>query len=124
MSERPSTDPARPPRAARLTRPLPRALGLIALTAVGVAIGAAAAPHQPPQELLAQVMTLVRDRFAAADAPDVYEAAARGLVRELNDPYSELMSPKQIEDFSRTTLGRYAGVGMEVVPVGDSVFVG
>ena len=41
-----------------------------------------------------------------------YEKAARGLVRELNDPYSELLSPKQSEDFNRSTGGRYGGTGM------------
>jgi carboxyl-terminal processing protease len=41
-----------------------------------------------------------------------YEKAARGLVRELNDPYSELLSPKQSEAFTRSTGGRYGGTGM------------
>jgi carboxyl-terminal processing protease len=41
-----------------------------------------------------------------------YEKAARGLVRELNDPYSELLSPKQSDDFNRSTGGRYGGTGM------------
>jgi carboxyl-terminal processing protease len=96
-----------------------------ALAALLVTVGATAARQRAtPEELLAQVMTLVRDRFAASDAPDVYAAAARGLVRELGDPYSQLLSPKEVEDFSRSTLGRYAGVGMEVVPVGDSFYVG
>jgi len=106
-----------PPRFAR------RAGALVALTVV-VAGVSAALPRATPEELLSQVMTLVRDRFAAADAPDVYAAAARGLVRELGDPYSQLLSPKEVEDFSRSTLGRYAGVGMEVVPVDDAFYVG
>jgi carboxyl-terminal processing protease len=99
-------------------------------TAVGLALGAlvvgvgAALPRRNPEELLGQVMTLVRDRYAASEVTDVYAAAARGLVRELGDPYSQLLSPKELEDFSRSTLGRYAGVGMEVVPVADSFYVG
>jgi carboxyl-terminal processing protease len=35
-------------------------------------------------------------------------------VKELNDPYSELFTPKQIADFSRQTNGRYGGIGMEI----------
>src|SRR6185295_14029048 len=42
----------------------------------------------------------------------VYEKAAEGLVRELNDPYSELLSPKASEEFNRSTNGRYGGTGM------------
>ncbi|NUO64803.1 MAG: S41 family peptidase [Gemmatimonadaceae bacterium] len=63
--------------------------------------------------LLDQVLSLVSDRFVdTLDASALYEKAARGLVKELNDPYSELLSPKQREEFSRTTNGRYGGIGM------------
>ncbi len=104
--------------------PRSRRAAALAAGAAAVVTVAAALPAEVPGDLLAQVMTLVRDRYAASDIPDVYERAAKGLVRELGDPYSQLLSPKDLEDFSRATLGRYAGVGMEVVPVGDSVFVG
>ena len=40
------------------------------------------------------------------------EKAAHGLVAELNDPYSELFSPKLTKSFNTTTGGRYGGVGM------------
>ncbi|AHG93860.1 carboxyl-terminal protease (plasmid) [Gemmatirosa kalamazoonensis] len=95
----------------------------LALCALVVGAGAAL-PRRSPEELLGQVMTLVRDRYAASEVTDVYAAAARGLVRELGDPYSQLLSPKELEDFSRSTLGRYAGVGMEVVPVDSAFYVG
>jgi carboxyl-terminal processing protease len=69
-------------------------------------------------QLLGQVMDLVANRFVdTVDAPNLYEKAARGLVKELNDPYSELFTPKQIADFSRTTNGRYGGIGMEITPL-------
>ena len=63
--------------------------------------------------LLDQVMSLVSDRFVdTLPANDVYEKAARGLVRELNDPYSELFSPKDLKQFNSRTGGRYGGLGM------------
>ena len=46
----------------------------------------------------------------------LYTKAAEGLVRELNDPYSELFTPKQSDDFSRGTGGRYGGTGMTISP--------
>ena len=58
------------------------------------------------------------------DANALYEKAARGLVKELGDPYTELFSPKQMEEFSRNTNGRYAGLGMEITPIGGYVTVG
>jgi carboxyl-terminal processing protease len=64
-------------------------------------------------ELLEQVMGLVSQRFVDTLATaQLYEKAARGLVEELNDPYSELLSPKELQYFSRTTGGRYGGIGM------------
>jgi carboxyl-terminal processing protease len=43
----------------------------------------------------------------------MYEKAARGLVRNLNDPYADLYSPAQLASFSRNALGNaYGGVGM------------
>src|SRR6185369_4798611 len=65
------------------------------------------------------VIPIVAGGFLLQDAPvranaTTYERAARGLVKELNDPYSELMSPKQSEDFSRGTNGRYGGTGMYI----------
>jgi carboxyl-terminal processing protease len=65
--------------------------------------------------LLDQVMSLVSDRFVdTLPAGAIYEKAARGLVRELNDPYTELMSPKELKQFSSRTGGRYGGLGMSI----------
>jgi carboxyl-terminal processing protease len=75
-------------------------------------------------QLLDQVLTFVALRYVdTLDAQMLYEKAARGLVQELNDPYTELFTPKQLAEFSRNTNGRYAGIGMEIVKVGDFVQV-
>ena len=58
-------------------------------------------------------MSLVKNQYVdTMPAGAAYEKAARGLVRELNDPYSELLSPVQAEEFNRSTGGRYGGTGM------------
>ncbi|HEY0779429.1 MAG TPA: S41 family peptidase [Gemmatirosa sp.] len=76
-------------------------------------------------QLLEQTMGLISQRFVdTVGAGLLYEKAARGLVKELNDPYSELFTPKQIADFTRNTNGRYAGIGMEITqPQGGYVTV-
>ena len=64
-------------------------------------------------QLLDQVLGLVSDRFVdTLPTSDLYEKAARGLVKELNDPYSELFSPKELKQFQTTTGGHYGGIGM------------
>jgi carboxyl-terminal processing protease len=65
--------------------------------------------------LFDQVLTLVSGRFVdTVDTAALYEKAARGLVAQLQDPYSELLSPKQLKGFNTTTAGRYGGLGMQI----------
>jgi len=63
--------------------------------------------------LFDQVRTLVETRYVdSLKDGAILEKAARGMVRELNDPYSELLTPKESEGFNRSTNGRYGGTGM------------
>ncbi|HET9426194.1 MAG TPA: S41 family peptidase [Gemmatimonadaceae bacterium] len=63
--------------------------------------------------LLQQVFQLVGNRYVDTLQDDqLFEKAAHGLVRELNDPYSELLTPKDVRQFNSRTGGRYAGLGM------------
>jgi len=65
--------------------------------------------------LFSQVLDLVNSRFVdSVNTADLYEKAARGLVTQLQDPYSELMSPKQLTQFNTSTAGRYGGIGMRI----------
>ena len=84
--------------------------------------------QEPPAHsnavLFDQVMSLVRNQYVdSIPLATSYEKAARGLVHELNDPYSELLSPKQSEDFNRNTGGRYGGTGMSVLEESPGVIV-
>src|SRR3712207_6212370 len=65
--------------------------------------------------LLDQVFSYVQNRFVdPVSTQDLYEKAARGLVEELNDPYSELLTPKDAKRFQANTGGKYGGVGMQI----------
>ena len=67
--------------------------------------------------LLDQVLSLISERFVdTLPQGQMYEKAARGLVRELNDPYTELLSPKELKLFTTRTGGRYGGLGMSIEP--------
>jgi carboxyl-terminal processing protease len=63
--------------------------------------------------LLEQVMSLVAKSYVdTIPTSDIYEKAAAGLVKELNDPYSELFTPEDMKQFNSHTGGRYGGLGM------------
>jgi carboxyl-terminal processing protease len=74
--------------------------------------------------LLEQVMSLVGERYVdTIPTPDVFEKAARGLVKELNDPYSELFTPKDVKQFESKTGGRYGGLGMLIAEDPQTHFI-
>jgi carboxyl-terminal processing protease len=93
-----------------------RTAAVSALLAVPVVAGGFLLQKPPVRAnalLFDQVLSLVRNAYVDTLTPaDVYAKAAHGLVRELNDPYSELIVPQQSEDFNRATNGRYGGTGM------------
>ena len=64
--------------------------------------------------LFAQVFARIAADAVDSVTPDaMYEKAARGLVKSLNDPYADLYSPQELSSFSRNSLGNsYGGVGM------------
>ena len=70
-------------------------------------------PVQATPRLFDQVISLVANRYVdSLQGAAIFEKAAHGLVRELNDPYSELLAPRQNDEFNRSVGGRYGGVGM------------
>jgi carboxyl-terminal processing protease len=80
--------------------------------------------HQDGARLLDQVMSYVSTRFVdTVGAEGLYEKAAKGLVHELNDPYSVLLTPKDLAQFTQSTGGRYAGVGMQIEEINKQIVV-
>jgi carboxyl-terminal processing protease len=70
---------------------------------------------QGSARLFGEVLQLVSVRYVdSVTAGELYEKAARGLLAELNDPYTELFAPKDFDAFSTSTGGRYGGVGMQI----------
>ena len=96
--------------------PRTRKATLIGALLVPVVAGGFLLQSRPQREgaaLLDQVMSLVNDRYVdTIPLSDVYEKAASGLVKELNDPYSELLTPRDLKQFKSRTGGRYGGLGM------------
>src|SRR5918912_2416307 len=87
-------------------------VGLLVVPAVSGGFLLQARSTREGARLFDQVLNLVSDRFVdTLDTGALYERAARGLVHELNDPYSELLSPKQLSGFTRQTGGGSRGPG-------------
>ena len=70
-------------------------------------------PTRANARLFEQVLSIVSRQFVDTLASsELMARAARGLVRELDDPFTELFSPEETEEFARGTNGRYGGTGM------------
>ncbi len=89
--------------------------GIVALPLLAGGFFLQARESRDGAQLFGEVYQLVNERFVdTVGAGALYERAARGLVKELQDPYSELLSPKDLALFQRNTGGKYGGVGMQI----------
>ena len=70
-------------------------------------------PRRASGRLFDQVLSIVSRQYVDTMAnADLMARAAKGLVRELHDPYTELLAPRESDEFARSTNGRYGGTGM------------
>ncbi len=101
--------------------------GTAAVLAVvaGTAWSAPAVLHRTGIELFDAVFHEVAAHSVDSLSEDVlYENAARGLVKELHDPYADLYSPAELASFLRNSIGNsYGGLGMGIEQSGDEVTV-
>src|SRR4051812_18628007 len=74
------------------------------------------------EELFAKVFSLVSGRYVdTLSADSLFIKTARGVVKELNDPYAVLYSPKELAAFTLATDGKYAGIGVQLEEEGSVV---
>src|SRR5688572_2131811 len=94
---------------------------LIGATLIGIPLAVGAFVLQDRDQadaakLFAQVLQQVeRSSVDSLSRSQLFERAARGLLRELKDPYADLYSPEELSKFQRNTLrNNYGGVGMQI----------
>jgi carboxyl-terminal processing protease len=74
--------------------------------------------------LLDQVMARLSSSYVdSIGLDDMYHRAASGFVKEIDDPYSVLLTPERYRRLREVTIGRYAGVGVELDMRGGFVTV-
>ncbi len=57
------------------------------------------------------------------DSQTLIEGATKGLVKSLQDPYSEFLDSQQAQDLSQELSGEFSGVGMEIEKKGNFLIV-
>lgn len=94
---------------------------IAALAALGLPLAAGAFFQQSKDpadgaRLFSQVLQRVEENAVdSLSRAAIFERAARGLVKQLNDPYADLYSPEELASFQRNTLrNNYGGVGMQI----------
>jgi carboxyl-terminal processing protease len=99
-----------------------------ALLGLPLAVGAFLRQGPQPADgarLFSQVLQRIEDNAVDSLSRNaIYEKAARGLVKNLKDPYADLYSPEELASFQRNTLrNNYAGLGMQIESQDDQVVV-
>src|ERR1043165_8249285 len=103
---------------------------VVAGALVALPLAAGAFLRQSPRgqdgaRLFAQVLQRIEDNAVdSLSRAAIYEKAARGLVKNLKDPYADLYSPEELASFTRNSLrNRYGGLGMQIEPQDDQIVV-
>ena len=53
----------------------------------------------------------------------LWEAAIDGLIESLDDPYAELFTPAEADEWEETTTGNYSGIGLQITLLNEAVTV-
>ncbi len=73
--------------------------------------------------LTGAVRAISRMHMEEFDDSLLWEAAIDGLIEALDDPYAELFTPQESEDWEEQTTGNYSGVGLQITLLNESVTV-
>ncbi len=78
--------------------------------------------REPGDELYSHVFALVAARYVdTIPAESLFVRTARGVIKELHDPYAALYSPSELASFNLEMEGKYAGIGVELEEEGALV---
>lgn len=79
----------------------------------------------PPEvDVLASAVDAIsRMHMEAFSDSTLWEAAMDGLIGALNDPYAELFTPREAEEWEESTTGNYSGIGLQITLLNEVITV-
>ena len=78
----------------------------------------------PPVDILSEAVSLISSMhmYEFSDSA-LWEAAIDGLITALNDPYAELLTPRETDVWTEQTTGNYSGIGLQITLLNERVTV-
>ncbi|MDK2821489.1 MAG: carboxyl-terminal processing protease [Clostridia bacterium] len=75
-------------------------------------------------ELLNEIYNLTEENYVnQVDSDVLEEAAIRGLINSLGDPYSQYISPDEVSEFCSSVDEEYVGIGVVLQQIGDQLII-
>lgn len=76
------------------------------------------------EEVFMGALRVIRDfGLSTYTEEELWEKAIEGLVRELNDPYATVLSPREAQAFTEESTGNYAGIGVQITELNGAVTI-
>ena len=87
----------------------------------GAGVSGASSPGA--QEFLS-VFQVIRD-YGLQEHSDstLWFRAVDGLIREINDPYAQVFTPAEYDDFQENNTGNYAGIGVQITTLNEVITI-
>ncbi|MGY8778658.1 MAG: hypothetical protein ACKVIN_11090 [Longimicrobiales bacterium] len=81
--------------------------------------------ESPPEvEVLASAVDAISSMHMDSFSDSIlWEAAIDGLIEALDDPYAELFTPQDAEEWEEDTTGNYSGIGLQITLLNDEITV-
>lgn len=75
-------------------------------------------------EVFLGALQAIRDfGLSGENTEELWEKAIRGLIRELDDPYADVLTPDQVRAFEEESTGNYAGIGVQITELNERVTI-
>ena len=78
----------------------------------------------PQAQAFLTAFQVVRD-FGVTPVEDstVWNMAIKGLIQQLNDPYAEVFTPEEFDEFQEGNTGNYAGIGVQITQLNERITI-
>jgi len=82
------------------------------------------APADPgAQEFLSVFEAIHQYSLEVLNDSSLWHRAVDGLIRELNDPYAQVFTPAEYDDFQENNTGNYAGIGVQITTLNEVITI-